>query len=104
MTASSPEVHSSIRPGQPWLDTSGNRIQAHGGSIPHEDGTFCWFRPAGQTTIRFGGLPGNGTSIVELWLPPGRVAPALCTVERPWRNRNARDKTLRELVKRANLA
>ena len=25
--------YTSIRPGQVWLDTNGNRIQAHGGSI-----------------------------------------------------------------------
>jgi hypothetical protein len=35
--------HSSIRPGQPWLDTSGERIQAHSGSIFFEDGTFYWY-------------------------------------------------------------
>jgi len=32
-----------ITPGQPWLDTSGNLIQAHGGSILHVDGTFYWY-------------------------------------------------------------
>ena len=26
-------ARTSITPGQPWLDTDGNRIQAHGGSI-----------------------------------------------------------------------
>ncbi len=34
---------SSFRPGQPWLDTNGNRIQAHGGSVFHRDGTFYWY-------------------------------------------------------------
>ena len=29
--------YNSIRPGQVWLDTNGNRIQAHGGSITVED-------------------------------------------------------------------
>ena len=33
----------SIRPGEPWLDTNGNRIQAHGGSVRYEDGTFYWY-------------------------------------------------------------
>jgi hypothetical protein len=33
----------SIRPGQIWLDTNGNRIQAHGGSIIYADGTFYWY-------------------------------------------------------------
>jgi hypothetical protein len=35
--------YSSIRPGQIWLDTNGNRIQAHGGSIMELDGTFYWY-------------------------------------------------------------
>lgn len=34
----------SIRPGETWLDTSGNRIQAHGGSIiVGKDGLFYWY-------------------------------------------------------------
>jgi hypothetical protein len=32
-----------FRPGQVWLDTSGNRIHAHGGSILHEEGVFYWY-------------------------------------------------------------
>ncbi len=33
-----------IRPGKPWLDSSGKRIHAHGGSIlAHPDGTFYWY-------------------------------------------------------------
>lgn len=33
----------SITPGEVWLDTAGNRIQAHGGSIIHVEGTFYWY-------------------------------------------------------------
>lgn len=33
----------SFRPGRPWLDTAGDRIQAHGGSILHEDGVYYWY-------------------------------------------------------------
>lgn len=33
----------SIKPGQVWLDTAGNRIQAHGGSVHYENGTFYWY-------------------------------------------------------------
>lgn len=36
-------VYNSIRPGQTWLDTNGNRIQAHGGSIFYQDETFYWY-------------------------------------------------------------
>lgn len=32
-----------INPGQIWLDTNGNRIQAHGGSIFYEDGYYYWY-------------------------------------------------------------
>lgn len=32
-----------IRPGKVWLDTSGNRIQAHGGSILEHDAAFYWY-------------------------------------------------------------
>ena len=30
-------------PGQPWLDTEGKRIQAHGGSVIFVDGTYYWY-------------------------------------------------------------
>jgi hypothetical protein len=35
--------YSSIRPGQVWLDTTGHRIQAHGGSIFQEGERFYWY-------------------------------------------------------------
>lgn len=34
---------SAFYPGQPWLDTNGNRIQAHGGSVLYEDGVYYWY-------------------------------------------------------------
>lgn len=34
-------MYHSIRTGQTWLDTDGNRIQAHGGSILAVGDTFC---------------------------------------------------------------
>jgi hypothetical protein len=36
-------TRTSITPGQVWLDTDGNRIQAHGGSILEVDGVFYWY-------------------------------------------------------------
>lgn len=33
----------SIFPGQPWLDTNGNAIQAHGGAVYYEDGVYYWY-------------------------------------------------------------
>lgn len=32
-----------IMPGQPWLDTNGVRIEAHGGSVFCENGTYYWY-------------------------------------------------------------
>ena len=36
-------MYDAIRPGQVWLDTNGNRIQAHGGSVMYIDGTYYWY-------------------------------------------------------------
>jgi hypothetical protein len=50
------QVHrDSIRPGEVWLDTSGSRIQAHGGSILHVDGVFYWYGENKERTT-----PGSG--------------------------------------------
>lgn len=32
-----------IYPGQVWLDTKGERIQAHGGAVYYEDGVYYWY-------------------------------------------------------------
>ena len=32
-----------IYPGEPWLDTKGERIQAHGGAVYYENGTYYWY-------------------------------------------------------------
>ncbi|MGP4101715.1 family 43 glycosylhydrolase [Nonomuraea sp. KM90] len=50
-----PDPHPHIRPGRPWLDTKGERIQAHGGSILYADGTFYWYGENKEKT-----LPGSG--------------------------------------------
>jgi hypothetical protein len=44
-----------IQPGAVWLDTNGNRIQAHGGSVLYEDGTFYWYGENKERTT-----PGSG--------------------------------------------
>jgi hypothetical protein len=48
-------MNNSIKPGQVWLDTNGNRIQAHGGSIIYLDGTFFWYGENKEKTV-----PGSG--------------------------------------------
>jgi hypothetical protein len=48
-------MNTTIRPGQVWLDTNGNRIQAHGGSIITVGDTFYWYGENKEKT-----LPGSG--------------------------------------------
>ncbi|MCI9337170.1 MAG: family 43 glycosylhydrolase [Lachnospiraceae bacterium] len=36
-------VQDAIYPGQPWMDTKGERIQAHGGAVYYEDGVYYWY-------------------------------------------------------------
>jgi hypothetical protein len=48
-------VNDAIHPGTPWSDTDGNRIQAHGGSMHHEHGTFYWYGENKEHT-----KPGSG--------------------------------------------
>lgn len=36
-------MYDSFTPGRVWLDTNGNRIQAHGGSVIYIDGTYYWY-------------------------------------------------------------
>lgn len=36
-------VYTAIRPGALWLDTKGEPIQAHGGAIFYENGTYYWY-------------------------------------------------------------
>lgn len=35
-------MYTAFTPGAPWLDTDGKRIQAHGGQIFQENGTYYW--------------------------------------------------------------
>lgn len=44
----------SIRPGKPWLDTSGKRIQAHGFSVFYQDGEYFWYGENKEKTRTFG--------------------------------------------------
>lgn len=36
-------MYDAFYPGRIWLDTNGNRIQAHGGSVMYIDGTYYWY-------------------------------------------------------------
>ena len=37
------DKYNSFKPGAPWLDTNGNRIQAHGGSVMFLDGVYYFY-------------------------------------------------------------
>ncbi|MFG2961228.1 hypothetical protein ACGF5O_46860 [Streptomyces sp. NPDC048291] len=72
--------HSSIRPGQPWYDTSGNRIQAHDGSITHIDGTFYWYGENKENTkpgsgIRHWGIRCYASTDLYNWEDKGLIIP-----------------------------
>lgn len=43
VTESTPVFYQEIYPGKPWLDTSGKPIQAHGGALFFENGTYYWY-------------------------------------------------------------
>ena len=38
-----PHHQDAIYPGKPWLDTNGHRIEAHGGAVIYENGTYYWY-------------------------------------------------------------
>ena len=45
---------SAFRPGQPWLDTAGDPINAHGGGVLHHRGLYYWYgecRPEGPGSL-----------------------------------------------------
>ncbi|MEU9456670.1 family 43 glycosylhydrolase [Streptomyces sp. NPDC048277] len=48
-------MYKSFRPGQTWLDTKGERIQAHGGSVLYEGGVYYWYGENKEHT-----RPGSG--------------------------------------------
>lgn len=43
LSAQESKKHSSFKPGEIWEDTEGNHINAHGGGIMYEEGTYYWF-------------------------------------------------------------
>lgn len=46
----------SFKPGQRWLDTNGNPIQAHGGSVLFHEGTYYWYGENKENTYVETGL------------------------------------------------
>lgn len=48
-------MNTCFKPGQPWTDTDGSLIQAHGGSVFYGDGKYYWYGENKEKT-----LPGSG--------------------------------------------
>ena len=73
--------YNSFKPGEVWLDTNGNRIQAHGGSVIYIDGTYYFYgenkeKTDGKTEYGIGALSATvpriyttGKTSVLLFLP-----------------------------------
>ena len=51
-------MQTAIYPGRPWLDTQGNRIQAHAGGLSYENGQWYWY---GENTEKTDGKNGIWT-------------------------------------------
>ena len=71
---------SSIRPGQPWLDTQGKRIQAHGGSVMYLDGTYYWYgenkeKTDGKNGIWHWGVRCYASTDLYNWEDKGLIIP-----------------------------
>ncbi|MCM1236420.1 MAG: family 43 glycosylhydrolase [Ruminococcus flavefaciens] len=71
-------MYHSIRPGQIWLDTNGNRIQAHGGSVMYIDGTYYWYgenkeKTTGDTDIWTWGIRCYTSTDLYNWEDKGLI-------------------------------
>lgn len=49
-------MYDAFYPGQVWLDTNGNRIQAHGGSLIYLDGVYYWYGENKEKTDKTAGI------------------------------------------------
>ncbi len=52
-----------INPGKVWLDTEGNRIQAHGGSMLYVGNKFYWYGENKENTVSGNGIWHNGVNL-----------------------------------------
>ena len=72
--------YGSFRPGEPWLDTSGKPIQAHGASLIEVDGKYYWYGEnkeftTGQTDIWTWGVRCYVSSDLYNWEDLGTIIP-----------------------------
>lgn len=73
-------MNHSIKPGQVWLDTDGNRIQAHGGSILAVGDTFYWYgenkeRTTGKDEVWHWGVRCYSSKDLYNWQSEGIIIP-----------------------------
>jgi len=73
-------MYNSIKPGQIWLDTNGERIQAHGGSVIYLDGVYYWYgenkeKTTGGTDIWHWGIKCYASRDLYNWEDKGLIIP-----------------------------
>lgn len=73
-------IYDSFHPGQVWLDTDGNRIQAHGGSILVVDGVYYWYgenkeKTDGKSKIWHWGIRCYSSTDLYNWKSEGIIIP-----------------------------
>lgn len=80
--APKPQTHTqnAIYPGRPWLDTKGERIQAHGGAVIYEDGVYYWYgenkeHTDGQNGIWSWGIKVYASTDLMNWEDRGYLIP-----------------------------
>ena len=69
-----------VYPGKVWLDTKGERIQAHGGAMYYEDGTYYWYgenkeKTDGKNGIWTWGIRAYSSKDLYNWKDEGLMIP-----------------------------
>lgn len=73
-------MYNAIHPGQLWLDTNGNPIQAHGGSVLYWQGTYYWYgenkeKTTGDGTVWHWGVRCYSSRDLYNWEDCGIIIP-----------------------------
>lgn len=73
-------MNNSFLPGRLWLDTNGNRIQAHGGSVLYQKGVYYWYgenkeKTTGENGIWHWGVRCYSSTDLYNWEDRGIIIP-----------------------------
>lgn len=73
-------MQTAIYPGRPWLDTRGNRIQAHAGGLFYENGQWYWYgenkeKTDGKNGIWTWGIRAYRSADLYNWTDCGLIIP-----------------------------